>query len=259
MKKNQKVKTLTSSFYPFPPTAEIIFRKSDVRKKGKTRGWEIMLSYSLHRGLTTGFVKGTPSSDIVESVAHLKKCAAQAAHPMLLPVIILSYDLSPRNDQKQRDAREWLRRLEHAVSMREEIEEKDGYVRPDGVMEVDAISRDLVECHSQVLWKAPRAYLGVVTEMEAAMARFWAKLPAERREGTAGGEVEELAKLHRCLLSRLDFYKVKLRGIENYQATTLERLNIQRDAVSPLDGHLSLLQLSSSFRSSRTASSQSKL
>ncbi|CRK34758.1 hypothetical protein VD0004_g8491 [Verticillium dahliae] len=210
------------------PHLQIIFRKSDVRKKGKTRGWEIMLSHAVKSGLTTGFVKGTSSSDIAESITHLKACSAQVGHPMLLPIIILSYDLSPRNDQKQRDARDWLRRLEHAVSMRDAIEEKEGYVREDGVMEVDAISRDLVECHSQVLWKRPQAYQEVVAQMKEAMQKFWAQLPDERKAGVEGAQLD---KLHRSLLSRLDFYTAKLVGIENYQATTLERLHIQRSAL----------------------------
>lgn len=212
------------------PHLQIIFRKSDVRKKGKTRGWEIMLSHALNTGITTGYVKGTPSSDIIESVKAIKHLAGQVAHPLLLPMIILSYDLSPVNDQKQRDAREWLRRLEHAVSMRNEIEDKDGYVREDGVMEVDAISRDLVECHSQVLWKRPQAYMSVVAEMEEAMARFWERLPESRKQGPLGAALD---KQHRSLRSRLNFYKIKLHGIKNYQATTLERLNIQRSAVGP--------------------------
>jgi hypothetical protein len=210
------------------PHLHIIFRKSDVRKKGKTRGWEIMLSHQLATGITTGFVKGTPSSDVSESLAALRALSADIAHPMLLPLIILSYDLSPVNDQKQRDAREWLRRLEHAVSMRNEIEDKDGYVREDGVMEVDAISRDLVECHSQVLWKRPQAYAAVVSEMEAVMKGFWEKLPQHRKEGPQGMALD---RQHRGLVSRLNFYKIKLQGIKNYQATTLERLHIQRSAV----------------------------
>ncbi|TDZ24425.1 hypothetical protein Cob_v002872 [Colletotrichum orbiculare MAFF 240422] len=205
-------------------TLQIIFRKSDVRKKGKTRGWELMLSHCFSTGITSGFVKGTPSSDIVASIRHLTFCARQAGHPMLLPVIILSHDLSSNNDQKQRDARDWLRRLEHAVSMRNEIEDEEGYVSKDGYLEVDAISRDLVECHSQVLWKRPQAYQEIVKELEKAMGLF--------KEGWPQGKMEgELDKLHRSMNARLDFYRIKLKGIENYQATTLERLHIQRSAL----------------------------
>lgn len=183
-----------------------------------------MLSHRFSTGITSGFVKGTPSSDIVTAIEHLRFCAKQVGHPMLLPVIILSHDLSSRNDQKQRDARDWLRRLEHAVSMRNEIQDDEGYVK-DGYLEVDAISRDLVECHSQVLWKRPQAYLEIVKEIEEAMGLF------DKKASEGGMMSVDLDKLHRSMLARLDFYRIKLKGIENYQATTLERLHIQRSAV----------------------------
>ncbi|KAJ3942496.1 uncharacterized protein N0V96_007997 [Colletotrichum fioriniae] len=206
------------------PTLQIIFRKSDVRKKGKTRGWELMLSHCFSTGITSGYVKGTPSSDIVAAIQHLTFCAQQAGHPMLLPIIILSHDLSSTTDQKQRDARDWLRKLEHAVSMRNEIEDEEGYVSQDGHLEVDAISRDLVECHSQVLWKRPQAYQAIVKEIDAGLVKFKEKVPKEH-------DTPLIDKLHRSMVARLQFYSLKLTGIENYQATTLERLHIQRSAL----------------------------
>ncbi|ROV98223.1 hypothetical protein VSDG_04474 [Cytospora chrysosperma] len=223
------------------PHLQIIMRKSDVRKKGKTRGWELMLAHSFATGVTTGYVKGTDSSDMTESVEHLRACAAHMAHPFLLPLIILSHDLSPKTDQKQRDAREWLRRLEHAVSMRNEIVEAEGYVK-DANMDLDQVNRDLVECHSQVLWKRPQAYQDIIREMEKGMDRFLQKLPEERRgqmpEEAAGGgaaadvfQYRELLKVHQSMLSRLEFYRSKLKGIEHYVHTTLERLAIQRSAL----------------------------
>lgn len=111
-----------------------------------------MLSHDVNNGITTGYAKGTPSSDMEECIRHLRACVSQVGHPMLLAIIILSHDVSYKSDIKQRDARDWLRRLEHAVSMRSEIVEKEGYVK-EGVVDLDAVNRDLVECHSQVLWK----------------------------------------------------------------------------------------------------------
>lgn len=192
-----------------------------MRKKGKTRGWEIMLSHSFKDSITTGYVKGTPSSDIEESIRHLRACANQVAHPLLLPIIILSHDLSSKTDQKQRDARDWLRRLENAVTMRNEIDEREQYFDFD----LDAINRDLVECHSQVLWKRPQAYQEIIKEMKEAMAKF-------RRGAGPQTDAREILSLHQSMESRLDFYRIKLLGVENYAHTTLERLNIQRQAVS---------------------------
>jgi hypothetical protein len=187
-----------------------------------------MLSHDVNNGITTGFAKGTPSSDLIEAIKHLQACVLQIGHPMLLPIIIFSHDVSFKTDIKQREARDWLRRLEHAVSMRSEIEEKEGYVK-EGVVDLDAVNRDLVECHSQVLWKRPKAYLEILRGIEMAMGRFDERLPPARKD-------DMMTKLHASMFARLDFYRVKLQGIESYAYTTLQRLDIQRSAVrsSPL-------------------------
>ncbi|KAI1818729.1 hypothetical protein GGS20DRAFT_2357 [Poronia punctata] len=202
------------------PHLHVIFRKSDVRKKGKTRGWEVMLSYSIKTGVTTGYVKGTASSDIDEVLKHLVACRAQIGHPLLLPVIILSHDLSDKVDVRQREARDWLRRLENAITMRNEIEEKEVYTDFD----VDGINRDLVECHSQVLWKRPQAYKEIINEMKAGMEKFAAGVTSDKY-------TKAVKALHGSMNGRLDFYRVKLIGQEHYIHTTLERLHIQRQAL----------------------------
>ncbi|KAF4457546.1 hypothetical protein F53441_596 [Fusarium austroafricanum] len=217
------------------PRLQIVHRKSDVLKKGKTRGWEMLLSYSFKTGITTGFIKGTPSSEVEKSLTHLKACANQVGHPMLLPIIILTYDLSPENDEKQRKARHWLRRLENAVSLRNEVEEQEQYFQ-NGLIDIDGLSRDLVECHGNVMWKRPQAYEALVKEMEKAMENFrssWMMtlaLPSEEQSEVERKHHKEIQKLHRSMVSRLDFYKVKLRGLANYIHTTLERLKVQREA-----------------------------
>ncbi|KAI0480678.1 hypothetical protein GGR56DRAFT_627105 [Xylariaceae sp. FL0804] len=199
---------------------QIIFRKSDVRKKGMTRGWEIMLSYSYKTHITTGYVKGTSSSDISASLEHLKACQREVGHPLLLPIIILSHDLATKSDIRQRQARDWLRKLENAITMRNEIEEKEVYTDFD----VDGINRDLVECHSQVLWKRPQAYQEIVKELKEAMAKFIEYVDEETNNKT-------MRALHNSMSARLDFYRVKLVGMEHYIHTTLERLHIQRQAL----------------------------
>ncbi|KAJ1335126.1 hypothetical protein MN608_01861 [Microdochium nivale] len=199
---------------------QIIFRKSDVRKKGKTRGWESMLSYEFKTGITTGYVKGTESSDIVVALEHLINCQGDVGHPMLLPMIIMAHDLSTKIDSRQREARHWLRRLENAITLRDEVVDSDVYTDFD----VDVVNRDLVECHSQVLWKRPQAYREIIKDMEAAMAKFDAKIVGSHRS-------KSLVALHHNMLSRLDFYRVKLTSMEHYIHTTLERLTIQRQAL----------------------------
>lgn len=194
-----------------------------------------MLSHSFKTSITTGFAKGTPSSDIKQALNHLRACAAQIGHPMLLPIIILSYDLSPANDQKQRDARDWLRRLENAVSLRDEVEqvEQEEQYFQDGLLEVEGLNRDLVECHGHVLWKRPQAFWALVKEMERAMDKFrvkWAAA-ADAADEQQRAHRKDIDKVHRSMLSRLEFYKAKLKGLENYIHTTLERLKVQHEAL----------------------------
>ncbi|KAI5922196.1 hypothetical protein F4810DRAFT_299966 [Camillea tinctor] len=202
------------------PHLQIIFRKSDVRKKGKTRGWEIMLSYSFRDGITTGFVKGTESSDIVKSLAHLTDCRSDVGHPLLLPMIILTHDLSAKGDIRQRGNREWLRSLENAITMRDEIDEHEAYT----IFDVDTINRDLVECNSQVLWKRPQAYQVIVSEFKAALTKYRDRVRDER-------DSEKMKALNASMEGRLEFYRIKLTGMEHYIHTTLERLHIQRQAL----------------------------
>lgn len=201
----------------------MIFRKSDVRKRGKTRGWELMLSYSILDGVTTGFAKGTDSSNMKEVLRHIKACVAEIDHPLLLPIITLSQELSARNEQRQRDAREWLQKLEGALMMRQS-DEDDAYFN-GAVIDLDMISRDLAMCQSQVLWRRPEAWQKIVRGFKDAMEVFWATCHAERKDMA-------LEKIHSTMLSRLRFYEDKLDGIHNYIYITMERLNIQRNMVS---------------------------
>ncbi|KAF4121232.1 hypothetical protein GMORB2_2194 [Geosmithia morbida] len=219
------------------PHLKIIHRKSDVRKKGKTRGWEMMLSHSLKTGLTTGYIKGTPSSSVAKALRQAVACAHEVSHPMFLPVLMLGYDLGTTNDQKQRDARDWIRRLENAVSMRDEVHESETYFQ-DGFLEIDGLSRDLVECHGHVMWRRPQAYTAVCAEMDVAMDAFsrtrtamLSSFPREEEEEEEAARNAAVSRIHHSLSSRIRFYKVKLKGLESYIHTTLARLKVQREAL----------------------------
>lgn len=217
------------------PHLQIIFRKSDVRKKGLTRGWELMLSHNFKSAITTGYAKGTDSSQLEKIIdQHLRACAAHVAHPLILPTILLGHDLDSTMDDKQRKARHWLRRLEHAITDRNEIDVTERYSNFD----LDEMNRELVECHSQVLWKRPQAYVDTLDEIEKSMVKFRDTRERLLRDGQlfehhADPAVElALDKVHRSMSSRFDFFRQKLKGIRHYAHTTISRLDIQRGAVS---------------------------
>ncbi|KAF6822054.1 hypothetical protein CPLU01_12234 [Colletotrichum plurivorum] len=204
---------------------QIIFRKSDVRKKGKTRGWELILSHDFSTGITSGFCKGTPSSDIVSGVEQLRKCASDIEHAMLLPLIIIGHESSAKTDQKQRDVRDWLRRLENAISLRAagDSEHFDGYHSEKFGIDLDSINRDLVECQAQVLWKSPVAFISIIRSMEDAARLFMETVPEERKS-------PNMRRFQKRMISRLHLYGAKWAGIETFANTTMQRLEIQRSA-----------------------------
>lgn len=183
-----------------------------------------MLSYSIRDGMTLGFVKGTMSSDVSEAICRLQSCTAEIHHPLLLPILTLSYQLSPRQEQRQRNARDWLRRLELALAMRQQIDEGEGYFK-NGALDIDAISRDLVQCQSQVLWAQPEAWQQILHRFKEAMEEFWAACAEKRKDS-------ELERAHNTMLDRLCFYQDKLVGIKYYVDVTMQRLSIQHNAVS---------------------------
>ncbi|KAI0595451.1 hypothetical protein F4775DRAFT_585507 [Biscogniauxia sp. FL1348] len=212
---------------------EMIFRKSDVSWRGTPRGWEMMLSHSFRTRVTSGYVKGTASAEVGDLLRQLSACARPAAHPLALPILVLSLSFSPRNDLAQRRARERLRQIERGLSRRYTVDAAAGYEEPEpDEVKVDVASRRLTDCQCEVLQKRPQAWRNVVVRAGAAMARFWEVVERGGGRGRGRGEGEEaLRALHSELLSRLDFLMVKLEGLENYTHVSLERLNMQREVM----------------------------
>lgn len=203
----------------------MIYRKSDVRKKGFTRGWELVLGHNIKARITTGFLKGTASSNVVMAIEDLKSGILDIGHPLILPLIILGHESSPQAEIRQRGARDWLRRLEHAIIAKQMYGPDEEHYVDNGVMDVEAVNRDLTECTAQVLWKQPEAYLRIVEAMELTATEFSNFLPDPSRN-------ERMEILQTRILSRLDLYRKKWLGMETYANTTLKRLDLQRSAVS---------------------------
>ncbi|KAF8850097.1 hypothetical protein BDZ45DRAFT_603309 [Acephala macrosclerotiorum] len=203
---------------------QIIYRKSNMRKKDYTRGWEVLLSHEIKTCITTGFCKGTPSSYLGECLKDLQGCVVEIGHPLLLPFLILSHEASFKTEMRQLDARDWLRRIENAVSIRSQIQDKVAYIK-DGAVDLDSINRDLVECHAQVLWKNSVSNLQVIEEFKKSMDVFYKGLSNNQRSG-------KVQKIHASIASKLEFYKNRMQGIENYSNTTLQRLEIQRSLLN---------------------------
>ncbi|KAK0726002.1 hypothetical protein B0H67DRAFT_144609 [Lasiosphaeris hirsuta] len=205
--------------------SKMVFRKSDVKWKGTSRGWEMALSYSFRTRITSGYIRGTESARIGIMVESLQACAKTASHPFLLPVLMLGSDLSPI-ESDQRVIRDTLRSLESAVGGgRYNIEPAEGY-GPETDIKLDQINRELADLQCRVMWKRPQAWQSAVGRLNDATMRFWERLPEEDRRG------RDLESLHMTIQARLDFTTVRLEGLESYTQVSLERLNIQREVMN---------------------------
>ncbi|KAK4203465.1 hypothetical protein QBC40DRAFT_194280 [Triangularia verruculosa] len=205
------------------PYLHMVFRKSDVRKKGHTRGWELILSHNLKTSMTTGFAKGTGSSNLSDTIQHLKACTAELGHAMLLPLVQLHHTSSAAADLKQRDARDWLRLIEHAISI-DRVDDPEGHQTSDGNLDLDIMRHDLMECQAQTLWNRPALYLVVIDSMEEAAQLFMKMLPDERKCAT-------VEKFQGTVISRLMLHRKRWNGIEVYSNTTRQRIEIQRSVL----------------------------
>lgn len=206
------------------PHLQVIYRKSDVVKKGQTRGWELAYSHEMKTGITSGFFKGTASSDVKPVLKHLHRCAEQIGHSMVLPMIIFGHDMGLNLEVKQRNLRQESRRLENAISLRGDIRPDESFVI-NGIVDYDIINQYIIEVHTQVLWKNPTAYQAILVGFNKAFTEFYNKIPPDRLDVT-------LQKMHDSMLSRISFYNTRLEGIKEYAETTMKRLELQRHAVS---------------------------
>ena len=102
---------------------------------------------------------------------------------------------------------------------------KDGQTREHALLAYTLGVKQLIVAINKMdttKWSEAR-YQEIIKEIKDGMDKFWQMTNHERPDVTA---------LHHSLISRLEFYRIKLTGTEHYVHTTLERLNIQRQAVS---------------------------
>lgn len=195
----------------------------------------MVLSYSFETRITSGFAKGTESAELNSVLRQMSKCAYFAAHPLLLPVLMLNKQISVANDERQRSLRHELRKVESGMSRRytkvgsgisKPFLRKDSLEQEeqDRLMNLDTLNSKLTECHCNILWKSPLAWKHAVSSLQEAATFFWEKLPDEQKDA-------DLEKLHNELLCRLRFIFIKLSGLESYRHVSLERLSLQRDVV----------------------------
>lgn len=181
----------------------------------------MMLSYSFDTGMTSGYVKAR--SKFAPVLHDLVLCGTPTSHPLLLPILTLCNELSSENDEKQREQRRELRKLDDVLNGRYGMKPA-AHFGPVIDPQLDDISKIVAVSHTEVLQKRPQAWQNVVDNVRCAAVYFWDHVPVEEKDS-------ELKDLHDSLINRLDFLTVKLQGIENYAHVTIERFGVLREEV----------------------------
>lgn len=164
---------------------------------------------------------------LVGVVENLRICAAEAYHPLLLSIFILSRHLSSdTNELRHREARKGLSGIEHAIGGRLDVAGGSRpYLLPDGTRKLDKLNEVITETYASVLWNPAPNNRRVIGRMNDLAQCFWERLAPERK-------TTEVKRLHTRILERLAFHSARLDNIEAFADTSLKRLEAQRNTVT---------------------------
>ncbi|RYP28047.1 hypothetical protein DL767_007378 [Monosporascus sp. MG133] len=178
----------------------------------------------------SGYVKGAENADVKTLISQVQHYASSAAHPLLLPVLILYRELSLDNDKAQREARQNVRELEEALLNRYCVAPAAGYAPREDLI-LDTIIPELHKLRCKVLWKRPQIWQNVAGRILKATDTFWDSLEQQREDPV-------MQEMHQTILSRLNFMSVKLEGLESYTQVTLERMDLLRELMNSIIGQV---------------------
>jgi hypothetical protein len=196
--------------------SDIIYQKTDSEHSAC---YELLMSYThdVTTSKVVGFYKGARNPSTASYLDHVRKSAHEIIHPMLVPMLVLSSRIGPRQEKHQREARKNLRVVEVAL---------DAHMRSSGhePMNLDKINANLVACHSRV-WKHPAASHIVIDRMGdilSDISRFW-----------QGPENQQdlVQQINSRYIDRVIFIRDQLRGIESHCHTTLLMMDMARTAL----------------------------
>lgn len=174
-----------------------------------------------------GFYKATKNTEITTNTMHIRRSAQEIAHPMLLPVILLSSNIGPNQEKYQKQTRAKLHIVEDALLT-------NLASTSPRTTSIERINVELMKCHSNV-WKSPGAAHKVIDGIECILGAIRIKqYHIEQNNDLQSTEVTFLDKVNDGYAQRVDFIRERLRGIESYCHTTLSKIDVQRTALHNL-------------------------
>lgn len=157
-------------------------------------------------------------ADVLDS---LKQCADNTYHPLLIPLIIFQMECMAGTELRQRETRAWLRRIENQLV--QELQHPTDESLHLAELHTELLRSDIVECHAQVLWKAPKDYIRILQSFRACLKRLEPEV----------SNAKDVAETHQKFGSRVNFLEQRFESLSIYMDKTLMRLSMQQDTVSP--------------------------
>lgn len=153
-----------------------------------------------------------------------KNCADDSYHPLLLPLIVFEIECMSHTELKQRDVRAWVRTIEYQLGQKLQNPADENHHLAE--LQTELLRRDMVECHAQALWKAPKDYIRILQTFRACLGRMDSEVQKKL------SKTEDVAETHRKFASRVNLLEKRFENQSTYVETTLMRLSMQQDAVS---------------------------
>jgi hypothetical protein len=192
-------------------------------------GFQFLMSHNLNMGssVVLGFYKATKNTEIATNIMHIRKSAKEIAHPMLLPVMLLSSNIGPRQENHQKQARAMLHIVEDSLF------NHLASTSPSSAS-LESINVELMKCHSSV-WKNPGSSHKVIDGMESIFKAIKTlEYHIEDHNLIYPIGCHFLNEVNDRYMQRVDFIRERLRGIESYCHTTLSKIEVQRTALHNL-------------------------
>ncbi|CAG9984088.1 unnamed protein product [Clonostachys byssicola] len=148
-------------------------RQSFDGDNGEAHVCEMILSYSFQTRLTCGYLRGSPKSNLAEVVAQMRALPQQMLHPISLPVLLASYQLTAHKTQSCYDARARLEQLEYNVAQCQEAKSGSEVMVFAIPCDTDALVREMAECYRDTTSNSTKDYGAVLEGIEEALDTFW--------------------------------------------------------------------------------------
>ncbi len=213
----------------FDLLSAIIHRKVDSDLKTIPQGFELLMSHTFHKNSSAviGFYKATENTNIATNIMHIRRSVKETAHPMLLPIILLSSNIGPNQETYQKQTRAKLHTVEDALLAHLAS-------NSPSTISIERINVELMKCHSSV-WKSPGAAHKVIDGMESILGAIRVKqYRIEQSNHLQSTGATFLDKVNDEYAQRVDFIRERLRGLESYCHTTLSKIDVQRTALHNL-------------------------